>query len=435
MNNFEEVYAQLNAAQKQAVDTLDGPILVLAGPGTGKTQLLSARVANILQKTDTPPQNILCLTFTESGADNMRERLTRFIGQAAYDVNIGTYHAFGGDLIRRYPEYFASTRLQNPVDELGKRQILSAITESMSYANPLKQTRHHLGDLMSTISEVKRALLTPELLRDIARQNLAFINAATPGLKEIFATFTIMPRKLDKAEVYFTQTLELLQNLTPAESIGTKYGTLAEIATQELAKKLAEASDTGKTKPLTEWKNSWLAKDDNNQFIIDGELENQRVRALATVLEQYQVALEEQGLYDFDDMIIRSIEALEKHDNLRFTLQERYLYILLDEFQDTNAAQLKLIKLLTNNPVNEGRPNVMAVGDDDQAIYAFQGAQYSNMLDYYQMYRDVLLISLTENYRSTADILETAGNIAKQIEARRAHCKTTANNEPASSGA
>jgi DNA helicase-2/ATP-dependent DNA helicase PcrA len=118
------------------------------------------------------------------------------------------------------------------------------------------------------------------------------------------------------------------------------------------------------------------------------------------VLEQYQSALEEQGLYDFDDMIIRSIKALEEHDDLRYTLQEKYLYVLLDEFQDTNAAQLKLIELLTENPVNEGRPNVMAVGDDDQAIYAFQGAQYSNMLDFYTMYRDVLVVNLTKNYRS-----------------------------------
>lgn len=421
MDNFEEVYARLNAAQKQAVDALDGPVLVIAGPGTGKTQLLSARVANILKRTDTPPQNILCLTFTESGADNMRERLTRFIGQAAYDVNIGTYHAFGGDLIRRYPEYFQATRLQNPVDELGKRQILEAITDAMSYANPLKQTRHHLGDLMSTISEVKHALLTSEALRDIARQNLAFISAAKPELLEIFANFTTMPRKLDKAEAYFQQTMELLQKLTPRGSEHGSYGTLAGIAAHELEQKLAEAEASGKTTPLTQWKNDWLVKDDDNHFVIAGDLENQRVRALATVLEQYQSALEEQGLYDFDDMIIRSIEALETHDSLRFTLQERYLCILLDEFQDTNAAQLKLIELLTNNPVSEGRPNVMAVGDDDQAIYAFQGAQYSNMLDYYNMYRDVLVVNLTENYRSASGILESAQNVANQIETRLHH--------------
>jgi DNA helicase-2/ATP-dependent DNA helicase PcrA len=421
MDSFEATYAQLNAAQKKAVDALDGPVLVLAGPGTGKTQLLSARVANILRATDTPAGNILCLTFTESGAQNMRERLTRFIGQSAYDVNIGTYHAFGGDLIRRFPEYFASTRLQNPVDELGKRQILLAITESMSYANPLKQTRHHLGDLMSTISEVKRALLSAEQLRAIAKENINFITATTTPLQTIFQDFTTMPRKLEKAEPYFTRTLELISSLIPAETVSGAFGTAAGTAAKELEQCLAEAETTAKTKPLTEWKNTWLAKDTDNHFVIAGALENSRVRALATVLEQYESALEEQGLYDFDDMIIRSIQALEKHPDLRYTLQERYLYVLLDEFQDTNAAQLRLIQLLTDNPVNEGRPNVMAVGDDDQAIYAFQGAQYSNMMDYYQMYRDVLVINLTENYRSHADIITTAYNVASQITNRLHH--------------
>ena len=175
MDTFSDIYTRLNAAQKQAVDTIEGPVLIIAGPGTGKTQLLSARVAQILRQTDTLPQNILCLTFTESGAQNMRDRLSRFIGKSAYDVQIGTYHAFGGDLIHRYPEYFTDARLENPVDELGKRQILSTIVDNLAYSNPLKQTRHHLGDLMATISEVKRGLLTSDGLREIATSNLQAI--------------------------------------------------------------------------------------------------------------------------------------------------------------------------------------------------------------------------------------------------------------------
>src|SRR6185437_79041 len=108
-----------------------------------------------------------------------------------------------------------------------------------------------------------------------------------------------------------------------------------------------------------------------------------RIAELANVLEAYEQTLADRGLYNFDDMILRSIHVLEKNNDLKYTLQERYQYILLDEFQDTNAAQLRLVELLTDNPANEGRPNVLAVGDDDQAIYAFQGAQYSNMLDYF----------------------------------------------------
>jgi len=418
---FRATYSKLNAAQKEAVDTIDGPLLVIAGPGTGKTQLLSARVANILEKTDSLPQNILCLTFTENGALNMRERLTRFIGQAAYDVTISTYHAFGADILRRFPQYFTEYRLENPVDELGKHQIVSGIVETMSYANPLKQTQHHLGDLIATISEVKRALLTSENLRAIAAENISLIQTTNAAMKPLFAGFTRMPGTFAKASAPFTQLLHILNEHTPAKAANARFGSLAEIAADSLAAALDEAETTNKSKPLTAWKNLWLAKNENNVFILDGQLANDRITALADVFEAYQSALEAKGLYDFDDMIIRAIHALQQHNDLKYTLQEQYLYLLLDEFQDTNAAQLQLVSLLTDNPVDNGRPNVMAVGDDDQAIYAFQGAQYSNMLDFYQLYSDVKVVSLTDNYRSHADIITAAGNISEQITARLQH--------------
>jgi DNA helicase-2/ATP-dependent DNA helicase PcrA len=418
MTAFDNAYTQLNSAQKQAVDTTEGPLLVIAGPGTGKTQLLSARVANILQKTDTPAQNILCLTFTENGAANMRERLTRFIGQEAYEVNINTYHAFGSDLIKRYPEYFWETRLQNSIDELSKHQLLLEIIESLSFKNPLRQTRHHIGDVISTISEVKRALLSSDDLRAIAQQNLDFIRQGNVRLREIFDGFTKMPSSLGKAAAYFEETLVALAPLLQSGQIVERYDALATLCLTDLKSALETAVESGKTKPLTVWKNKWLAKDADNHFIIAGELENRRLSALAGVVDEYQSALESQGLYDFDDMILRSITALEDNADLRYSLQEKYLYILLDEFQDTNAAQLRLIQLLTDNPVNEGRPNIMAVGDDDQAIYAFQGAQYSNMVEYYEMFRDTKVINLSKNYRSHAEILEIASNIASQITER-----------------
>lgn len=417
---FDKVYTALNSSQRSAVDHIEGPVLVIAGPGTGKTQLLSARIANILQKTDTLPQNILCLTFTENGAANMRERLTRFIGPAAYDVHIGTYHAFGGDLIRRFPEYFSATRLQTPVDELGKRQVLQTIVENLSFHNPLKQTRHHLGDLISTISEVKRALLDTETLRTIANENATFINQANTVVQKNFDTFVSIPRKLDQALPLFIHTLEGIQNLVPDQPVNAQFESLARIATNELANALTEATRIKKTTPLTQWKNQWLAKNGENRFIFDGELENRRISALADVFQQYEAALASHGWYDFDDMIIRAIHSLESNDDLRFTLQERYLYILLDEYQDTNAAQARLVDLLTNNPVNEGKPNVMAVGDDDQAIYAFQGAHYSNMLDFYRLYRDVFTVNLTENYRSHTDIIHVAEGVSNQV-ANRLH--------------
>ena len=417
MAGFQEAYEALNSAQREAVDYIDGPLLVIAGPGTGKTQLLSARVANILQQTDTPARNVLCLTFTENGAENMRERLGSLIGQTAYDVSISTYHVFGGDLIRRFPQYFTEIRLQNPVDELGRRQIVDQIVDRMRYSNPLKQTRHHEGDLIATISDVKRSLLSAEDLRLIAAENLLFIRQVSRDVEALFGTFSRMP-KLAEAVALFEKLRTILIKHSPEKSVNSRYGPLAQAALLSLQQALEDASSTSKTTALTSWKNDWLARDSNNKLTFDGELASKRIQALAEVLDQYQAALAERGLYDFDDMIVRAIEALELHDELRFTLQEQYLYVLLDEFQDTNAAQLKLVELLTNNPISEGRPNVMAVGDDDQAIYAFQGALYSNMLDFYHMYRDVRVINLTENYRSQADIIATARKIADQISAR-----------------
>lgn len=418
--DFSKVYSSLNSAQKEAVDTIDGPLLVVAGPGTGKTQLLSARVANILKNTDTLPHNILCLTFTESGATNMRERLSRFIGPSAYDVTISTYHAFGGDIINRFSDYF-DDRLETPIDNLRKHQIIEQIVANLSFRDPLKQTRHHLRDLIGTISEIKRALLTPEDIRRIAKENEKFILQTSGQISSAFNGLKRMPSKVDRALPYFLQTLTIIESEIPDNIADSRFGCLAQISSNELREAVVEANSAESTKPLTSWKDRWLAKNSLNQFVMAGDLENRRLKSLASVLESYQTALASGGFYDFDDMILRAIHALETNDDLRFTLQEQYLYILLDEYQDTNAAQSRLVQLLTDNPVSEGRPNVMAVGDDDQAIYAFQGAQYSNMLDFYRHYRDTRLINLSENYRSHADILKMAENIAKQIDERLFH--------------
>ncbi|QQS19507.1 UvrD-helicase domain-containing protein [Candidatus Saccharibacteria bacterium] len=213
MSKFTDVYNRLNTAQRAAVDAVYGPVLVIAGPGTGKTQLLSARAAHILEVTDALPQNILCLTFTESGAQNMRERLLSIIGQAAYDVQIGTYHAFGSTVINRFPEYFTELRLERPVDELGKRQILSEILELTDYRSPIKQVRHHLGDLVSTISEVKRGLLSADNLRAIAARNLKVIEATAPAVASTLAPYRArMPGKVTVARPLYQSIVSLLES-------------------------------------------------------------------------------------------------------------------------------------------------------------------------------------------------------------------------------
>lgn len=137
MSKFQERYDYLNPKQREAVDAIDGPVMVIAGPGSGKTELLSVRVANILQKTDTLPSNILCLTFTDSGATAMRERLAGLLGADAYKVAIHTFHSFGSDVINQFGEYFYSGARFRPADELSSYEILTEILEKLPHSNPL----------------------------------------------------------------------------------------------------------------------------------------------------------------------------------------------------------------------------------------------------------------------------------------------------------
>ena len=410
---------KLNPQQQKAVDHIYGPLLVLAGPGTGKTQLLSARIAQILLKTDANPQNILCLTFTEAAAQNMRERLASIIKDDAYDVHINTYHGFGSDIIRSYPDFFETvdletgkdSRLEKPIDELQSIQIFTEIINKLPYSSPLIGARNYVKNVVHTVSELKRGLYTPDSLKALAQENLKLVRELSPAIAEHIGIIKSFPRTADASIELFSGVLEILQD---------KDG-LAAIAADELEHAMTEALELQKSKPLTEWKNKWLTKDEDNNFRFTDESQHVRMMELADVYARYQQALEDRQLYDFDDMILRVIDAMKSQDELRYNLQEKYQFILLDEFQDTNSAQFELVQQLANNPVNEGQPNVFAVGDDDQAIYAFQGARVSNMLAFKNAYRDVAIINLTENYRSHADILHTAHNVAQQIESRLHH--------------
>lgn len=414
MGAYEKALAGLNEAQLKAVTTIDGPVLVIAGPGTGKTQLLATRIAHILATTDTLPDNILCLTFTESAAHNMRDRLSTMIGQAAYKITISTYHAFGKDLIARFPDAFSASGELDPIDDLGIDQTFRTIIGNLPFNSPLRFAESYLGDLKSFVSDVKRALLSPDDLRAIASANQNFIAAVQPLVHDALDGLARMTDKT--VEPRFSKLAELLP-----DTMGADPSSLAVMFTRSLREALAEVAATGKKKVLTSWKDTWLVKDEHGNFIADGIKINQKLEALADVYEQYLVALRENHLFDYDDMILQAVSGLESNDDLRYTLQEQYQYILLDEFQDTNRAQLRLVELLTDNPVYEGRPNVLAVGDDDQAIYAFQGADYSHMLQFQRTYKDVVLVPLTQNYRSHREVLYLARGIAEQIEERLHH--------------
>lgn len=416
----QQILNGLTKAQKLAVETIDGPVLVIAGPGTGKTQLLAQRAANILLKTDVQPQNILCLTYTEAAARNMRDRMGKYMGKHAYDVTISTYHGFGSEIIRDHREYFLEHNAEQPIDNLLQHQILEEIYLTISSDNALWRKETYLKDVLQFIGEAKRAGLNTKDIIAIAKDNNRAINTLNKYTTKDLASLS----KISKSSIPLFEKLFLDTKNLPTKRKKLPIG-IVNLDTQfitALAEAYVEAKATNRTVPLTAFKNEWLTKDKDDNWIVTGAIEIAKIMGAAYIYEQYLKKLKDKNLYDYDDMILRAIEAISNNNELRFSLQEKYQYIMLDEFQDTNKAQLKLIELLTNNPVNEGRPNILAVGDDDQAIFSFQGAEIDNMLSFYNLFKNVKTITLTENWRSHQEIINTAQNVSNQIE-KRLHSK------------
>jgi DNA helicase-2/ATP-dependent DNA helicase PcrA len=407
--DFDTRYRKLNAAQKQAVDTIDGPVMVIAGPGTGKTELLSMRAANILRKTDTLPDNILCLTFTDSGANAMRERLTQIIGADAYKIAIHTFHSFGSEIINQNGQFFYQGAGFRPADELSSYQLLRTILDGLDYNNPLASKMNdeytHIRDVTSTISELKKSGLVSAELLDILDANDAVIEKAEPLLAAVFAG------RISKATIDQLQPLaEQIRNFDGIIELPT-IPSLAVVLADSLAQAVDDAAAQNSTKPITAWRNKWMKKNEVGEFILKARERSVKLRAASTVYDQYLNRMQEAELYDFDDMILRVVHAMEVFPELRFNLQEKYQYIMVDEFQDTNLAQMRILLDLTNNEVNAGQPNVMIVGDDDQAIYSFQGADISNIGTFRTTYDQTALITLVDNYRSTETILSHARSV------------------------
>jgi DNA helicase-2/ATP-dependent DNA helicase PcrA len=410
--DFTARYKALNRRQREAVDQVDGPLMVIAGPGTGKTELLSLRIANILKRTDTLPENILCLTFTESGATAMRERLAEIIGPAAYKVAIHTFHSFGTEVINQNRQFFYNGASFRPADELGRFEILRAIFQELDPTNPLASKMNgaytHLNDTLTVISELKSSGLTNAELLAVLDTNEEIIERAEAALVPIFAV-GIKKGTVDA----------LLPAVSAIRKIGTKptvpgITSLAEVLAASLEQAVLQAQADNSTKPVTAWRSAWFKKDDHGGYILKSRDRQAKLRAASTVYDQYTVRMQEAGLFDFDDMILTVIHAMEVMPELRFNLQEKYLYVMVDEFQDTNLAQMRILLNLTDNEVNEGRPNIMVVGDDDQAIYGFQGATVGNIHSFIEKFPDAPRVVLTDNYRSAADILARSREVITQ---------------------
>lgn len=414
LHNFEKRYQALNDEQKRAVDTIDGPVLVVAGPGSGKTELLSLRVCNILKNTDTPPSSILCLTFTDAAAANMKKRLAGLIGQEAYKVAIHTFHSFGANIINQNPEYFYQGALYNNADELAQTEIIEDILKNLNHNFKLRsfhpdQGYTYLKDILSKIGNMKNGGLTPSDFREILNENKSFLDEVGKLLPQVFG------EKISKKTILEIPALiEGIKaiNFTSRTSV-LPYLSMKEVFTDSLQKayEMAEEGEKPSTKPITEWKNSFTKKNDKKE-IVPADLDKLGKQfELCDVYEKYQQALLEKGLYDFNDMLLDSARTMKKYPELKYNLQERYLYVLVDEFQDTNGVQMEILDQILDSDVNEGRPNILAVGDDDQAIFKFQGANIANIMGFHGKYREPTVIVLQKNYRSTKPILDYARRI------------------------
>ena len=416
--DFTTRYKKLNDAQRQAVDHIDGPVMVVAGPGTGKTELLSMRAANILKQSDTLPESILCLTFTESGAAAMRKRLSQIIGADAYKIAVHTFHSFGSDVISKHRESFYRGAEFKPADELTVYGIMTDIFQALPYTHPLAMRFGdeftYLKSTLGAISDIKRAGLAGSELRQIVDHTIA----ACASIDELLAPIFALGIKKGSTAELLAPCVEQIRALAAPIEV-PNFAPLAELIAESLERALDEsASGNGSTKPITAWRNRWLKKNKLGDFECKAGAQAAKLAGVCEIYEQYSSAMEAARLYDFDDMIIRVVQAIEHQPELRYDLQETYQYIMVDEFQDTNLAQLRIVQLLADNPVNEGRPNVLVVGDDDQAIYSFQGAEIGNIVGFQDTYPSAVRIPLVENYRSSAQILTPAREVIVQASDR-----------------
>lgn len=339
MEIFEESYKKLNKAQKEAVDTIDGPVMVVAGPGTGKTQILSLRIGNILKQTDITPDGILCLTFTNSGVSAMRERLERYIGNRAKEVTISTFHSFAYDLVEKNHTLLSFDHTPKMLDDDEAVFLIDEILNNSDWEHisPRGNPAMYFSDLKQLVSILKRERITDKDL-------LSYIEAEIKELKE---------------------------NPDSISSRGESKGKLKK----EVEKKIEQLS---------------------------------RTREVVEFYRLYEKNKKESSLMDFDDVLEYAAELVTEYESVRDDIRENYLYVLVDEHQDSSGIQNSFLQAVWKGVE---KPNIFVVGDDRQLIYAFSGASLSYFEEFSHIFGKAKLIVLTENYRSTSPILNIADSL------------------------
>lgn len=314
-------YDGLNSMQQEAVYHTEGPVLILAGAGSGKTRVLTHRIAYLIEEKGINPWNIMAITFTNKAAQEMRERVDKIVGFGSESIWVSTFHSSCVRILRRYIDRLGYDNNFTIYDTDDQKTVIKEVCKRLNIDTKMYKER----SLMAAISSAKDELVSPEEFR---------LNASAS----------------------------------------------------------------------TDWGSQTVAR----------------------VYDAYQKQLKQNNALDFDDLIVKTVELFQNCPEVLDSYQERFRYIMVDEYQDTNTAQFKFVSLLASK-----YKNLCVVGDDDQSIYKFRGANIGNILGYEKVFPDAKVIKLEQNYRSTQNILNAANEVIKNNLGRKDKTLWTANEQGA----
>lgn len=311
------IYDKLNEPQREAVYHTDGPLLILAGAGSGKTRVLTHRIAYLIEERNVNPWNILAITFTNKAAGEMRERVDSLVGFGSESIWVSTFHSMCVRILRRFIDRLGYDNRFTIYDTDDQKTLMKEVCKKVAIDTKVFKER----SLMSAISSAKNELILPDEFE---------LNAG---------------------------------------------------------------GDFAKLK-------------------------------IAKVYREYEAQLKANNALDFDDLLVKTVQLLQTQPDVLENYQERFHYIMVDEYQDTNTVQFQLVRLLAGK-----YRNLCVVGDDDQSIYKFRGANIRNILDFEHEFSDACVIKLEQNYRSTGNILNAANRVIANNKGRKEKTLWTANGE------
>ena len=311
------IYDTLNEQQKEAVLHTEGPLLILAGAGSGKTRVLTHRIAYLIEEKGINPWNILAITFTNKAAGEMRERVDNLVGFGSESIWVSTFHSMCVRILRRHIDLLGFDTNFTIYDTDDQKTLMKDICKLLQIDTKIFRER----SLLVAISQAKNELVTPEEFRIQAQ----------------------------------------------------------------------------------------------------GDFSRQKI---ATVYEEYEKQMRANNALDFDDLLVKAVQLFQTQADVLDYYQERFRYIMVDEYQDTNTVQFELVRLLSAK-----YRNLCVVGDDDQSIYKFRGANIRNILDFEQVFPDAKVIKLEQNYRSTSNILNAANAVIRHNHGRKDKTLWTDNGE------